>query len=280
MNPRSLVLILIVFGANLWLAPSAYACQSRSDKSLERQLASIQRLEQKRQCTSKSARGLFNPCRQLANKRAAVMWKLANLGDNQRCSRPAAIRVEHQTAKSAKAKRPRLSALARAAAIYCVRPSDGYFFPAPNSQFQKVEDIPNVLDQCRFICNDPTMELYQLASFELETENMVSADGKSYYRDLAGAFRYRSDAEFTACNHKRYHDRVAELRARSATPTDLANAIIPTPTYRPDHNAAGEMRAPPALGPPVGVSYEQTASVPRLIDSPQPVDGQEHSALP
>jgi hypothetical protein len=269
MLPRLLFLLLVIVVADFGLIRLAAAsCQSPGNRlPLERQLASIQRLEQKRQCASKSARGLFNPCRQLANKRAAVKRKLASSRDNQACSRPVANkRVERQPTRSAKARRPWPSALASAAALYCVRPSDGYFFPAPNSQFQKVQDIPNVVDQCRFICNDHSMELYHLASFELETENMVSADGRTYYRDLTGAFSYRSNADFTACNHKRYHERVAELRARKATPTDLANATIPIPTYRPDHQAPAS--APAELATPSSVSYEQTSSVTatRVID--------------
>ena len=257
-----LVLALVVVVANIVLYSPAYAaaCESRSGKSpLERQLVSIQRLEQKRQCATKSAGGFFNPCRQLANRRVAVMRKLARFGDNPACTRPVAMmRVERQTVKSAKLKRPRPSALASAAALYCVRPADGYFFPAPNSQFQKVEDIPHAVDRCRFICNDPTIELYQLASFDLETEDMVSADGKTYYRDLPSAFRYRDNAEFTACNHERYHKRVAELRARTETPTDLAHAVVPITTYQPDQQAAGETDI---LASPGSISYEQTSSV-------------------
>ncbi|MES0073516.1 DUF2865 domain-containing protein [Mesorhizobium sp. M0058] len=48
----------------------------------------------------------------------------------------------------------------------------------------------------------------------LETEEMVALDTRTSYKDLPTAFKYRNDANFRACDLKRYHQRVAELRAR------------------------------------------------------------------
>lgn len=116
---------------------------------------------------------------------------------------------------------------------FCVRPSDGYFFPAPNSQFANHREEENALDQCRYICDDATVGLYVLNDTNLETENMISVEGAKPYKDLPGAFRYRDEPNFKACNLQRYYQRVDELRARTVTPSNMANAIIPLPTPSP-----------------------------------------------
>lgn len=119
---------------------------------------------------------------------------------------------------------------------FCVRPSDGYFFPAPNSQFANHRDEENTVDQCRYICDDATVGLYVLNDANLETENMISVEGEKPYKDLPTAFRYRDEPDFKACNLQRYYRRVDELRARTVTPSNMANAIIPLPTPSPVDN--------------------------------------------
>jgi len=119
------------------------------------------------------------------------------------------------------------------AMVFCVRPSDGYFFPAPKSQFAGRDDVKAMADQCRYICDDPTVELYTLGDPSLETDQMVAFETRKPYTELPAAFKYRENADFKACDVKRYHQRVAELRARTVTPTDLSNASIPLPTAKP-----------------------------------------------
>ena len=63
---------------------------------------------------------------------------------------------------------------------------------------------------------------------------MVALDTRKSYTELPSAFRYRDDANFKACDVKRYYQRVAELRARTVTPTNMSNAIIPLPQPKPD----------------------------------------------
>ncbi|MEO4001348.1 DUF2865 domain-containing protein [Mesorhizobium sp. CAU 1732] len=116
---------------------------------------------------------------------------------------------------------------------YCVRPSDGYLFPAPQSQFNKSDYAEEALDQCRFICQDKTMALYRLDNAEQETEEMVSVETKKPYSELPTAFRYQTDEDFKSCNWSRYFAHVDEMRARTVTPRNLENAMIPTPTFRP-----------------------------------------------
>jgi hypothetical protein len=62
---------------------------------------------------------------------------------------------------------------------------------------------------------------------------MISVEDAKPYKDLPTAFRYRDEPNFKACNLQRYYQRVDELRARTVTPSNMANAIIPLPTPNP-----------------------------------------------
>ncbi len=120
-----------------------------------------------------------------------------------------------------------------ASMLYCVRPSDGYFFPAPKSQFARDTDLKETTDQCRFICSDPGMEVFALTDPSLETDEMISVTERKPYKDLPTAFRYRDADAFKSCDLKRYYSRVNEMRARTVTPGNMENAVIPLPTGRP-----------------------------------------------
>jgi hypothetical protein len=132
--------------------------------------------------------------------------------------------------------------------LFCVRLSDGYFFPAPKSQFAKRDDLKETVDQCRYICEDAGVDLYTLEDASRETEEMVAIETRRPYTELATAFRYRDDAKFEACDVRRYNKRVAELRARTVTPANMANAIIPLPTTKPDVAAVAEIPGLEAKG--------------------------------
>ena len=135
------------------------------------------------------------------------------------------------------------------AMLFCVRLSDGYFFPAPKSQFARSDDLKDTADQCRYICDDPGVDLYTLSDASLETDKMVALDTRKPYTELPAAFRYRDDANFKACDVKRYYQRVTELRARTVTPADMTNAIIPLPTVKPDLGIVAAVPAPDAEAP-------------------------------
>lgn len=152
-----------------------------------------------------------------------------------------------------------------AAALYCVRLSDGYHFPAPKSQFAEVEELSEAADQCRFICQDEKVELFQLPSFEHETSNLVSVETGQNYTELTTAYRYRDDDGFQGCNHKRYYARVNELRARTVTPFDLSNAIVPLPTFSP-RGSVSEIEPNTELNV-AGVSYEHTSTIEQTSSS-------------
>ncbi len=219
---------------------------------LRRQLAAIQGVERQRRCTASSTvGGFFNACADLARSRADVQRQMASISNSDRASpglqaRYGALGCEtpakRQQAPKTEASGPVSSGNAM---LFCVRLSDGYFFPAPNSQFAQAGDLKDTVDQCRYICDDPGVDLYTLSDPSLETDQMVAVETRKPYSELPTAFRYREAAEFKACDLKRYSQRVAELRARTVTPGNMDNAIIPLPTARPDMGTVSDI---PSIG--------------------------------
>ncbi|WP_258590262.1 DUF2865 domain-containing protein [Mesorhizobium sp. AR07] len=207
---------------------------------LRRQLAAIQNIERQRQCSAKSSLGgLFNACADLARSRTDVLRRIAiaanSGGDTSGLqARFVALGCASSRERSRASSQSAGAALGGNAMLFCVRRSDGYFFPAPKSQFAGGDDLKDTADQCRYICDDPGVDLYTLSDASLETDNMVALDTRKPYTDLPAAFKYRDDASFKACDVKRYYQRVTELRARTVTPTDMSNAIIPLPMPKPD----------------------------------------------
>lgn len=222
---------LVSSGRNVVASPELVA--------LRRQLAAIQGIERRRACTAASAQGgFFNACADLAKNRSEVQRKIASAMNSGSGGTPQA-RFEalgcatRQERRAPKKDQP-ASVGGGNAMMFCVRPSDGYFFPAPKSQFAGRENVNVMADQCRYICDDPAVELYILSDPSLETDQMVALDTRKPYTELPAAFKYRENADFKACDARRYHQRVAELRARTVTPTDLSNAVIPLPTVKPE----------------------------------------------
>ncbi|TIW91826.1 MAG: DUF2865 domain-containing protein [Mesorhizobium sp.] len=212
---------------------------------LRRQLAAIQTIERQRQCSAKSSLGgLFNACADLVRSRTDVQRRIAAAGNSARDTSGLQARFIALGCTPSAKQRPARAApsttqsagatLGGNAMLFCVRLSDGYFFPAPKSQFAASGDMKETADQCRYICDDPSVDLYTLSDASLETDQMVALDTRKPYTELPAAFRYRDDANFKACDVKRYYQRVTELRARTVTPVDMSNAIIPLPTVKPD----------------------------------------------
>lgn len=219
---------------------------------LARQLAAIRALERKRQCSATGERGgFFNPCADLAKRRVAVQRQMSQIS-GRRFAGPddaAAIRARLAAlgcaASPAKKRTVRTVRTARAARamLFCVRLSDGYLFPAPNSQFVGEDDYKTTLDRCRFICGDAGMDVYTLDDVSRETEEMVSVDTRKPYLELPAAFAYREVAAFRSCDLQRYSRRVDEARARSVTPFKMNDIVIPLPTPRPDMSTVASISA-------------------------------------
>lgn len=227
---------------------------------LRRQLAAIQGLERQRRCSASGAvGGFFNACADLARNRIEVQRRIASIGNSGRDSSGLRARyvalgcqgaskrqqAPRQQASNTEAFTP---AYGGNAMLFCVRLSDGYFFPAPNSQFARGGDLKDTVDQCRYICDDAGVDLYTLSDPSLETDQMVAVETRKPYTELPTAFRYRDAAEFKACDLKRYSQRVAELRARTVRPRNMENAIIPLPTSRPDMGTVSEIPSSGAQG--------------------------------
>jgi hypothetical protein len=85
---------------------------------------------------------------------------------------------------------------------------------------------------------------------------MVALDTRKPYTELPAAFKYRDDANFKACDVRRYYQRVTELRARTVTPANMSNAIIPLPTAKPDLGTVAAVPVPDAEAP--GVAQHQS----------------------
>jgi hypothetical protein len=112
-----------------------------------------------------------------------------------------------------------------------VRLSDGYFFPAPNSQFAGYGDYDGTLDRCRFICQDMEMEVYVRDDVAQESEALRPLRGGTPYRDLPVAFGYAGQPAFRSCNFARYLQRSIQLEVRSKNGGD---APVPLPMHRPE----------------------------------------------
>lgn len=245
-------------GISLADSCAAIASQMRAGASasnsqaaqLRRQIAAIRSIERQRSCTDEkaSAGGFFNACRGLAQQRANVERQISPRGGGNKNTaalqaRYRALGCEVRTKKKpvqqervAKNSTPKQAVpeYSGSTLFYCVRLSDGYLFPAPNSQFAKDDYLKTAEEQCRFLCENEAMALYVLEDPELETDEMVSVTTKKPYRELPTAFRYQAEETFNACNWPRYFARINEFRARTITPRNLENAIIPLPTRRPN----------------------------------------------
>lgn len=142
------------------------------------------------------------------------------------------------------------SYVANGTMVYCVRPSDGYFFPTPHSQFRGEKDMATTLDMCRAICADPAMDVYALHDPSLETDSMVSLTSGAPYLQLGAALAFREKADFEGCDMQRYFRALDSARARAMKPGELGDTIVPTPTARPDRIATAETTKAPTPKPP------------------------------
>jgi len=213
---------------------------------LRRQLAAIQGIERQRRCTAKSAQGgFFNACADLARNRAEVQRQMARASNSGRDISGLQARFVALGCAPKQQQRPATQSagvtLGGNSMLFCVRLSDGYFFPAPKSQFAQRNDLKEMVDQCRYICDDAGVDLYTLGDPSLETDAMVAIETRKPYNELPAAFRYRDATNFKACDAQRYHQRVAELRARTVTPSDMTNAIIPLPMAKPDLDTVSQI---------------------------------------
>jgi hypothetical protein len=205
---------------------------------LTRQLQAIKALERQRQCSGRSSGGFFDPCRDLAGRRAGVEREIQSASGRGNSAmiraRLSALGCTQMAARQDRRKSDRPLSFTGQAMLYCVRLKDGYYFPAPNAQFVNAGHYDNTLDRCRYICNDKAMDVYELDDIGRETEEMASVKTRQSYKDLPSAFAYRDTADFQGCDLPRYYRRADEMRARTVTPKNMEAAVIPLPQAKPE----------------------------------------------
>lgn len=245
------------------------AAASAQTAQLQRQLAAVRAIERKRQCgDEQSLGGFFNACRDLAGQRKKVEAELAALGGkvfsrgSDSCS--ASARQQRKSISSAQASSKFAGTFRTGRAVlYCVRLTDGYLFPAPNSQFVASDAADAILRQCQYICENPAMDVYVLEDANLGTEQMISIRNQNSYQDFPRAFRYRSQENFLKCDWSRYVGRVYELQMSEELSKEMADVSVPLPAFRPDVEEND-------------ISVEETGSIEKagpLIDRPVRIVG-------
>ncbi len=192
---------------------------------LQRQIVANRAFEVKYSCAAQSTFA----CREIAGRIAQTSARLASLSaaSSQSCKKPmiaeraparrtAAAPVRSTTAGYAL---PHISARME---TRCVRLSDGYSFPTPNSGYSRVEDVEAIAAQCKFICDDPAMDVYRMTGADRNTDEMVSVTTGTRYAELPNAGAYRTAAPLQTCDMNRFYKTVlAKIPATDPADPDL-----------------------------------------------------------
>ena len=235
-----------------WAAASCTRAGSTADLASQRQLSALRAMERSRGCKGgNEGGGFFNPCRDLAQRIAEIQRRFSSSSfSSQACSekpvasQAAKVKIERpKLSSSASSDRAWITSGAKGARTYCVRLSDGYLFPAPHSQFQKIDNMAETLAQCRFICQGENVDLYVLNDPSGETANMISVSNRRPYNELPTAYNYRGGKDFKKCDWAGYVRKITELRASSKSGRALRNVVVPMPGARPLHNDKADILA-------------------------------------
>lgn len=227
------------------------AANDAASKMLQRQLSALRSIERARGCQSADRGGFFNACREVAIKINEVRQQLGSTTTaactltqardagriqsqrgSQRAPQPATAVKKASVRPTDGASRKRRAP--KNALQFCVRLSDGYYFPTPNSQYGQKGGADTALAQCRMICETEQMAVYVLNDHNDESADMVSIATGQSYADLPVAYNYHGGGPFQRCNYNGY---VAKVRAHLITRQQsklLAKLDIPLPDKRPD----------------------------------------------
>ena len=251
---------------------SAAACGQQSSandaafKMLQRQLSALRSIERARGCQSGDRGGFFNACREVAMKINEVQQQLG--ASTQTHCRGARVRDTARVATGRSVQRaPQPRAVVKQASVrsvavapkkrrgaknplqFCVRLSDGYYFPTPNSQYGQKGGAETALAQCRMICETEDMAVYVLNDRRDESADMVSVSTGQSYADLPAAYDYHGGGAFRRCNWNGYVAKVRAHLIRRHQSQLLAKLDIPLPDSRPS-------QASDAIGAPVFSDYQ------------------------
>lgn len=203
-----------VFGVSILLtitasAPGAFAaCNLGQTGSIDRQIASIQAKASARGCSGGET-GLFSICAEY-RKRIAEAQRTRNAiaGNCERATNDRADDArEDEDYPETPSRRSRYNSSIKAGAnTMCVRISDGYIFPTPNSGFRSSAEKKEDLEaQCRLICGTPDMDVYRVHSVDRADDNMTSMTTGKRYSELPNAGIYRLAGRIDRCDQSRYY---------------------------------------------------------------------------
>ena len=202
------LLAVATSGANAGDCGPVRVSASPEAARLQRQIAANRAFEVKYSCSAQSTFA----CREIAGRIAQASAKLASLSGASRqvCQKPVvAERTRTRTPKATadQAQKDEKQMQARIE-TRCVRLSDGYSFPTPNSGYNTAKDMDRLVAQCKFICEDPGMDLYRMTDTDRDTEDMISLTTGARYTELPNAGAYRTSASFKSCDMSRFYKTV------------------------------------------------------------------------
>jgi hypothetical protein len=223
------------------------SAQSPAVKMLQRQLSALRSIERSRGCKpGDSGGGFFNACREVSLKISDVQQELrATSAVNNACkarARTTAAKVKTEKVIKVSAPgnarsqpvsdTPKKVRGPKNALQYCVRLSDGYYFPTPNSQYKQKGGTDAALIQCKMICNTDDMAVY-INDQNNEAAEMVSVQTGETYADLATAYDYHGEGKFKRCDWNGYVGKVSSLFAARKQAKRLSDVVIPKPDFKP-----------------------------------------------
>lgn len=194
---------------------------------LQRQIAANRALLVKYSC---AAQATF-ACREIAGRIAQTSVQLARLpGASQpACAKPAVVArpPAHRTQPVATRKAAAGYALGAKIETRCVRLSDGYSFPTPNSGYNTANDMEAIAAQCKFICDDPAMDVYRMTGTDRNTDAMISVTTGAAYMELPNAGAYRTASPLKTCDMNRFYKTVLAKTPAASTAAFSALALEP-----------------------------------------------------
>lgn len=209
------VAVVLMLAVNVSGVAAAECSTSRTSNvpeisRLQRQIAANRAFQVKYSCAASETFA----CREIAGRIAETSARLAGLSgvSQQMCAKQAVAerapvrRSVPAAARSAVAgyALPRTSAKIE---TRCVRLSDGYSFPTPNSGYNTASDMDTIAAQCKFICDDPAMDVYRITSAG-NTDEMISVTTGALYAELPHAGAYRTASPLKTCDMNRFYKTV------------------------------------------------------------------------
>jgi len=226
---------------------SGISGQSPAVKMLQRQLSALRSIQRGRGCKpGVTGGGIFNACREVSMKIGEVQQELrATAAVNNECKAEGRIAKAKTGTKSMSASAaggtrsiqaadaPKKVRGAKNALQYCVRLSDGYYFPTPNSQYNQKGGTDAALIQCKMICKTDAMAVYIIDQNE-EAADMVSVLTGEVYADLTAAYDYHGEGQFERCDWNGYVRKVSSHLASQRQSKGLTDVVVPKPSVRPE----------------------------------------------